>query len=39
MSYYSLHCHTEFSNLRMLDSTTKLNDLIDKAVELIKLLK
>ena len=37
MSYYSLHCHTEFSNLRMLDSTTKLNDLIDKAVEM-KLL-
>ena len=37
MSYYSLHCHTEFSNLRMLDSTTKLNDLINKAVEM-KLL-
>lgn len=34
MSYYSLHCHTEFSNLRMLDSTTKLNDLIDKAIEM-----
>ena len=34
MSYYSLHCHTEFSNLRMLDSTTKLNDLIDKAIDM-----
>lgn len=34
MSYYSLHCHTEYSNLRMLDVTTKLNDLIDKAIEM-----
>lgn len=34
MNYYSLHCHTEFSNLRMLDSTTKLNDLIDKAIDM-----
>ena len=34
MSYYSLHCHSEFSNLRMLDSTNKLIGLVDKAMEL-----
>lgn len=34
MSYVSLHNHTEYSNLRMLDCTNKLYDLIDKAVEL-----
>ena len=34
MSYYNLHTHSEFSNLKMLDSTNKLNDLIDKAISL-----
>ena len=34
MSYYSLHCHTEYSNLRLLDSTNKLNELINKAISL-----
>ena len=34
MSYYSLHCHSEFSNLRMLDSTNKLIGLVDRAMEL-----
>lgn len=34
MSYYSLHCHTEYSNLRLLDSTNKLNELINRAISL-----
>ena len=34
MSYYSLHCHTEYSNLRFLDSINKLKDLIDTAISL-----
>ena len=34
MSYYSLHCHTEYSNIRFLDSTNKLKDLIDTAISL-----
>lgn len=34
MSYVSLHCHTSMSNLRMLDSTNKLEDLIDYAIKL-----
>ena len=34
MSYYSLHCHTEYSNLRFLDSTNKLKELINKAISL-----
>ena len=34
MSYFSLHCHTEYSNLRFLDSTNKLKDLINKAISL-----
>lgn len=29
-----LHCHTEFSQLRMLDCFTKVDDLIKKAVEM-----
>lgn len=33
MSYASLHCHTEGSNIRMLDSTTKVGSLIDTAME------
>lgn len=32
MSYFSLHCHTEYSNLRFLDSTNKLKELINKAI-------
>lgn len=34
MSYMSLHTHSEYSNLRLLDSTNKLQKLIDKAIEL-----
>ena len=34
MSYFSLHCHTEYSNLRFLDSTNKLKDLINTAISL-----
>ena len=34
MSYFNLHTHTEYSNLRMLDSTNKLQKVIDKAIEL-----
>lgn len=34
MSYYNLHCHSEFSNLRFLDAVAKLPDLIDKSIEL-----
>lgn len=32
--YFGLHNHTEYSNLRMLDSCTKLPDLISKAQEM-----
>lgn len=34
MSYYNLHTHTEYSNLRLLDSTNKIKDLVQKAVSL-----
>lgn len=34
MSYFNLHGHTEFSNIRMLDSTNKLKDYIFKAQSL-----
>ena len=34
MSYFNLHTHTEYSNLRMLDSTNKLQKVVDKAIEL-----
>lgn len=34
MSYFNLHTHTEYSNLRLLDSTNKLQKVIDKAIEL-----
>lgn len=34
MSYFNLHAHTEYSNLRLLDSTNKLSKLIDKAIEI-----
>ena len=34
MSYLSLHAHTEYSNLRMLDSTNKLNQLVESAISL-----
>lgn len=34
MSYFSAHNHSEYSNLRMLDCTNKLYDLIDKAVSM-----
>lgn len=34
MSYFSAHNHTEYSNLRLLDCTNKLTDLIDKAVNM-----
>ena len=34
MSYMSLHTHTEYSNLRLLDSTNKLQKLIDKAMDI-----
>lgn len=34
MTYINLHTHTEYSNLRMLDSTNKLQKVIDKAIEI-----
>lgn len=34
MSYTSLHNHSDFSNIRMLDSTNKVEKLIDRAVSL-----
>ena len=34
MSYYNLHVHSEYSNIRFLDSTNKLKDLIDTAISL-----
>lgn len=34
MSYYNLHVHSEYSNIRFLDSTNKLKDLVDKAISL-----
>ena len=34
MSYFNLHTHTEYSNFRLLDSTNKLQKVIDKAIEL-----
>lgn len=32
--YIGLHVHSDASNLRMLDSTNKLKDIVDKAIEL-----
>ena len=34
MSYTSLHNHTEYSNLRLLDCINKVEDLIKRAYEL-----
>ena len=34
MSYYNLHVHSEYSNIRFLDSTNRLKDLINKAISL-----
>ena len=34
MSYTGLHNHTDYSNIRMLDSTNKVEKLIDRAVSL-----
>lgn len=34
MSYFSCHNHTDYSNLRLLDSTNKVEELIDRAIEL-----
>ncbi len=34
MSYFSAHNHTDYSNLRLTDSTNKVQDLIDRAIEL-----
>ena len=34
MAYVSLHNHTEYSNIRLLDSINKVPEVIDKAVEL-----
>lgn len=33
MSYFSLHNHSEYSNIRLLDSINKTDKLIDKAIE------
>lgn len=33
MTYVPLHIHSEYSNIRFLDSTNKIPDIIDKAVE------
>ena len=34
MSYFSIHNHTEYSSIRVLDSTIRTEDLINKAIEL-----
>lgn len=34
MSYINLHCHTDFSNLRLIDSINKVSTLIDYAHEI-----
>ena len=34
MSYYSLHVHSEMSNIRFLDSINKINDLIKYAISI-----
>lgn len=34
MQYVSVHNHTDYSNIRLLDSINKVEELIDKAVEL-----
>ena len=34
MTYFSIHSHTEFSNLRLLDAINKPEKLIDKAIEM-----
>lgn len=34
MSYYSLHCHSEMSNIRFLDSINKIDDLIKYAISI-----
>lgn len=33
-SFIELHCHTEYSNLRLIDSTDKVNATIDHAVQI-----
>ena len=33
-TYISLHCHSDASNLRMLDCCNKLSDMVDTAIEL-----
>lgn len=32
--YYGFHCHSEYSNIRLLDSTNKLSDLVNRCEEL-----
>lgn len=34
MSYFSIHNHTDYSSIRLLDSINKTKDLIDRAIEL-----
>lgn len=34
MSYFSVHNHSEFSNIRLLDSTNKVEHLFERAIEL-----
>ena len=34
MSYFSIHNHTEYSSIRIIDSINKVKDLIDRAIEL-----
>jgi len=34
VNYFSSHNHTDYSNLRLADSTNKVTDLIDRAIEL-----
>lgn len=34
MPFVELHCHTDFSNLRLIDSTNKIDTVIDHAVKL-----
>lgn len=33
MSYFSIHNHSEFSNIKNLDAINKIDDLIDKSIE------
>ena len=34
MKYASLHCHTSYSNLKLIDSINKVEDLIDYGYDL-----